>query len=234
MNIPAFQDMIYNYPGTIQIDSIGLIKGDVTYTVHADKANEPGSISFNEINAKIYKITNDTIHKTESASLELKGDALLMGKGKMTILLKGRIFDSHNTFSLNGTLSGLEANELNPILEKYAFIYATSGKIDAMNFSLTANNTKATGKMTLLYHGLDIAVKNKETDDTTAFRERFISFIANRKVLDSNPVPDEDVREGIIDYERDPERFLFSYCFRSILSGIKFSLVKSPKKRKKM
>jgi hypothetical protein len=234
VNIPAFQDMIYNYPGTIQIDSIGLIKGDVTYTVHADKANEPGSISFNEINAKIYKITNDTIHKTESASLELKGDALLMGKGKMTILLKGRIFDSHNTFSLNGTLSGLEANELNPILEKYAFIYATSGKIDAMNFSLTANNTKATGKMTLLYHGLDIAVKNKETDDTTAFRERFISFIANRKVLDSNPVPDEDVREGIIDYERDPERFLFSYCFRSILSGIKSSLVKSPKKRKKM
>src|SRR4030042_2112427 len=26
-NMPAFQDMIYNYPGTIQIDSIGLIKG---------------------------------------------------------------------------------------------------------------------------------------------------------------------------------------------------------------
>jgi hypothetical protein len=232
VNMPAFQDMIYNYPGTIQIDSIGLINGDVTYTVHAEGANEPGSISFNEINTKIYKITNDTIYKTESASLKLKGDALLMGKGKMTILLKGRIFDSQNTFSLNGTLSGMEANELNPILEKYAFIYATSGKIDAMNFSFTANNAKATGKMTILYHGLRIAVKNKRTDDTTAFREKFISLIANIKMLDSNPGPGEDVREGIIYYERDPERFLFSYCFKSILSGIKSSLVKSPKKRK--
>jgi hypothetical protein len=154
-----------------------------------------------------------------------------MGKGKMTILLKGRIFDRHNTFSLNGTLSDLEANELNPILEKNAFIYATSGKIDAMNFSFTANNTKATGNMIMLYHGLDIAVKNKRTDDTTAFRERFISFIANRRVMDSNPIPDEEVREGIIDYERDPERFLFHYCFQSILSGIKSSLIKSPKKR---
>ena len=118
------------------------------------------------------------------------------------------------------------------MLEKNAFIYVTSGKIDAMNFSFTANNTKATGKMIMLYHGLDIAVKNKRTDDTTAFRERLISLIAKRKVLDSNPIPNEDVREGIIDYERDPERFLFNYCFKSILSGIKSSLVKSPKKRK--
>jgi hypothetical protein len=233
VNKPAFQDMIYNFPGTIRIDSIGFIKGNVIYTQHAEESNEPGSTSVNEINAKIYKITNDTIYKTKNDCLELNGDALLMGKARMTILLKGRIFDSQNTFSLNGTLSSLEANELNPILEKSAFIYATSGKIDSINFSFTANNAKAIGKMTMLYHGLDIAVKNKRTDDTTAFRERFISLIANRKVLDSNPIPDKDVREGIIDNERDPERFLFSYCFKSILSGIKSSLVKSPKKKSK-
>ena len=124
----------------------------------------------------------------------------------------------------------MEADELNPILEKSAFFYATSGTIDAMNFSFTANNTKAAGKMTLLYHGLDIAVKNKQTDDTTAFKERFMSFIANRRFLDSNPTKDEDVREGIIDFERDPERFLFHYCFRSILSGITSSIAKNPKK----
>jgi hypothetical protein len=99
-----------------------------------------------------------------------------------------------------------------------------------MNFSYTANNTKATGEMTMLYHGLDITIKNKKTDDTTAFRERFISFIANRRIFDSNPLPDEKVRVGIIDYERDPERFLFHYCFNSILSGITSSLTKKQKK----
>jgi len=229
-NMRAFQDVIYDYPGNIHIDSIGLINGNITYTDHAEEANEPGSISFNEINAKIYNITNNTIYKTKSAFLELKGDALLMGKGRMTIFLKSRLFDIQNTFTLDGTLSDLEANELNPILEKSAFIYATSGKIDEMNFSFTANSTRATGKMTLLYHGLYIAVKNKQTDDTTAFRERFISLIANKRILDSNPVRDKDVREGIIDFQRDPERFLFHYCFRSILSGIQSSLQKSPDK----
>jgi hypothetical protein len=231
VNKPAFQEMIYNYPGNIRIDSIALKNGNITYTVHAEEANEAGSISFNKINSSIYKITNDTVYKTETAFLELKGDAMLMGKGKLTVLLKGRIFDSQNTFSLTGTLTDMDASELNPILEKNAFVYATSGKIDAMNFSFIANNTKAAGKMAMFYHGLDIAVKNKRTDDTTAIKERLISYIANRRIMDSNPIPGEDVRDGKIDYVRDPERFLFHYCFRSILSGIASSIAKNNDKR---
>jgi len=231
LNKPALLGLLYSFPGTIRIDSIGLTNGNATFTVQAEEANEPGTISLNEINARIYKITNDNIYKTECAFLELKADAMLMGKGKMTILLKGRLFDSNNTFSLNGTLSNLEAFDLNPMLEKNAFIYATSGKIDEMNFSYIANDTKATGKMTMLYHGLNITIKNKRTDDTTAFRERFISFIANRRILDSNPVRNEKVRIGIIDYKRDPERYIFHYCFNSILSGITSSLTSSQKKR---
>jgi hypothetical protein len=228
VNKPEFQDLIYDYPGAIRIDSIIVVKGNVTYTVHGELANEPGNISFNEIHAKIRKISNDTIYKINKAFLELDGETLLMGKGRMTVELKAEIFDKHNTFSLNGTLTNLETKELNPILEKNAFVYATSGKIDAMHFSFVANNAKATGKMTLLYHDLDLAVKNKRTDDTTAIKERIISFIVNKKVMDSNPILGKDVREGIIDYNRDPEKFLFNYCFKSVLSGIQSSLVKSP------
>jgi hypothetical protein len=224
--------MIVSYPADFSIDSIFVKSGKATYTEHVEEANEPGIISFSEIYAKLYKITNDTIYKTENAFLEVKGKALLMKKGKMRVSLKAKLFDDNNTFSLNGTLSNLEAKELNPMLEKNAFVYATSGKIELMNFSFVANNDSATGKMTLLYHELILAFKNKDTDDTTAFKERFVSQIANCKLLDSNPVPGKDVREGIIDYERDPEKFLFNYCFKSIFSGIKSSLVKPPRRKK--
>ena len=230
INKKAFQDMIYGYPGMINIDSIGFLSGNITYTEHAEKANEPGTVSFNEFNAKIYKITNDTVYKTEKGYLKMIAEARLMGKARMTVLLKGKLFDKHNAFILNGTLSGMEAKDLNPMLEKNAFIYATSGKIDKMNFSFTADNSRAFGKMILLYHGLAVALKNKRTDDTTALKERVTSIIANIKVIDSNPVPKEAVREGIIANPRDPERFIFNYCAKSILSGIKSSIVKSPKK----
>ena len=228
---PSLLDMLYGYPGKIRIDSIGLLNGDLAFTLHAEEANEAGSISINKINAKILNVTNDTIYKTEAGFMEVKADALIMGKGKMTIWSKGRIYDRENTFSLNGTLSGLAVDELNPILEKSVYIYATSGIIDLMNFSFTADNTKAAGEMTMLYNGLNVTVKNKRTDDTTALKERLISFFANRKIMDSNPVKDEKTRVGIIDFERDPERLVFHYCFNSVLSGITSSLTKRPGKR---
>ena len=99
-----------------------------------------------------------------------------------------------------------------------------------MNFNFTANNDKATGVMTLRYHDLDVAVINKRTEKTSAIKERLSSYMANIKILDSNPLPGEKVRTGIIDYERDPEKFLFNYSFKSILSGIKSSLVLEKKK----
>jgi hypothetical protein len=233
INRPIFQEMIYSYPGMLDIDSVSILSGKITYTEHDEEANEPGMIWFNELNARIYGISNDTVYKTREAYVEIKAEALLMGKGKANIYLKGRLFDVENSFELKGTLAEMDVKDLNPILEKNAYVYATSGNVETMNFSFTADNTRATGRMKLIYKGLDLAVKNKRTDDTTAVKERLISAIANMKVMDSNPMPGEVARIGIIDYERDPEKFLFNYCVKSIMSGILSSLQRNPKGSKK-
>ena len=229
---PTFQDLIANYPGNLNIDSIGILSGNIVYSEHAEKATEKGSVSFNEIDATIYKITNDTIYKTEKAYFELKANALLMGKGKVAVLLKARIFDNQNTFAINGTLSEMDASELNPVLEKSAFLTITSGKINTMNFSFSANNTKATGNLKLLYQGLHFDVVNKQTGETDAIAEQVKSLIANIVVMESNPMPQEEVRPGIIEYKRDPERFLFNYVVKSLTTGIKTSITKDSKKSK--
>jgi hypothetical protein len=229
---PTFQDMIYNYPAAMNIDSFAVLSGNIVYTEHSEKAIEKGSISFNQIDARIYKITNDTIYKTEKAYFELKANALLMDKGKIDLSLKARIFDNQNTFAINGTLSGMEASELNPILEKSASITIVSGKINAMNFSFSANNTKATGNLKLLYEGLKFEMMDKQTGETTALKEQVKSLIANIILIESNPMPVEEVRPGIIEYERDPERFLFGYFFRSLLSGIKTTVTKTKSSKK--
>jgi len=229
---PVFQEMIYNYHGRILVDSIGLTDGNIIYAEHAKKANEPGKISFQEVNAKIYNITNDPIYQTEEAYLKLNAEALLMGKGKITMLLKGRIFDIQNTFSLDGTLAGMEVKELNPILEKNAFIYVKSGKIDTMNFSISANNSNAIGQMILRYHDLHFVANGKGKENAISVKENSNSLLVNLIVLDSNPLPGKGVRVGVIQYERDPEKFLFNYVAKSILTGIKSSVVKDSGKGK--
>jgi hypothetical protein len=226
---PAFQDIINGYPGFLRLDTISIISGNITYKEHAEKANEPGKLTFEKVNARIYNITNDSHSIADKAFLELRVSSLLMGKGRVELLLKSRISDSQNIFSVNGTLSEMDIIDMNHYLENNAFVYVTSGKLNKMDFSFTATNTESNGRMTMLYNNLDLTVKSKRTDDTTAFKERLISLIANIKVLDSNPMPGNETREGIIKYERDPEMFLFSYCAKSILSGVKSSLIKSKK-----
>jgi hypothetical protein len=233
INKKTFQELVYSFPGTLHVDSVGVINGKVVYTEHAPGANEQGYISFSNINAKIYNISNDTVYKTQTAYTELKGETYLMGKGKMDLHLKAEIFEPNNTFTLTGTLSSMDGRALNPMLEKNAFIFLTSGNIDALDFNFSANNAKATGIMTMRYHEFDIAMKNKNTDDTTAFKERFISFIGNKIMYDANPEKGEPVRTGTIDYNRDPEKFLFNYCFKAILTGMKSTLAKRQKKKEK-
>jgi len=211
---PTFQEYIYNYPGFLKIDSVVIGDGNVLYTEHAEKANEPGRVNFNKIKASIYNLTNDSIYKTKDTSIFIKAEAMLMGKGKMNIHLKAKLFDSQNTFSMKGTLASFDVKNLNPILEKNAFLYANSARVNKLDFNFIANNNKATGKIIMLYKGLDIAVKNKRTEDTTAIKERFISLLANVGAYDSNPLPSEEVRIGIIDYESDPTKFIFKYCVK--------------------
>ncbi len=79
--------------------------------------------------------------------------------------------------------------------------------------------------MNLLYHDLKIKVINRQTDETTGLKEQLMSFIANMVVIDENPKPGKEVREGIIDFERDPEKFVFNYWVQSILTGVKSSLL---------
>lgn len=230
---PVFQEMMYKYPGKLHIDSIGISGGNITYSEHSPGAGAKGMITFNELNAKLFQITNDTLYKKQKGYFQLYAQALLMAKSKLSVVLKARLFDRHDQFTLKGSLSELEAEALNPMLEHTAFIYATSGKIDALDFNITADNNRATGNMTLLYHGLDIAVKNKQTNDTTALKERIVSIIANTMLYNSNPLPGREVRKGKIDFERDPERFLFGYAFKSILSGMKSTLLKNEEKKEK-
>ncbi len=225
LNKPSLQELIYDYPGNIHIDSIAVLGGGITYREHAPEANDYGMISFNNFNALIHTISNDTIYKTKEAFMEIKAKALLMDTARITLLFKGRIFDSQSTYSLQGSLSGMEVSALKPILENNAFVFVESGKIDEMNFSLTANNTKSTGSMNLLYHDLKIKVINRQTDETTGLKEQLVSVIANMMVIDENPKPGKEVREGIIDFERDKEKFIFNYWVQSLLTGVKSSLL---------
>lgn len=231
-NKPSFQQYIYKYPGLLKIDSMIVHDGKITYIEHADKANEPGRVHMNGFKARVYNLTNDTLYQTKDTSLSIIAEAMLMGKSKMSISLKARLFDPANTFSMQGSLEAMEVKELNPILEKNAFIYTNTAKVHKLNFNFIADDKKATGKMIMLYDGLNMDVETNHSKKNTSLKEEIMSLIANKSTWDSNPMPKEETRVGIIDYERDPTKFVFNYCIKTIETGIKSTIIKHPRKKK--
>ena len=217
--------MMYLCPVSLNLDSIHVKNGDITYVERVPQANHEGSICFKQIDATLYNVTNDTLYKKRNASLILKGDALLMGKGRFNVLLKAKLYDRLHTFTVKANLSHIPANSLNPLLSNNVFMRITSGEIESMNFYFTANDLKAKGNMCLLYHDLKIVVLNKETGKSSALSERFLSMLLNSKILNSNPLPGKKVRVGKIEKDRDPEKFLFHYCVKAIVSGIQTSIL---------
>lgn len=221
-----FQNLIYDYNGSVQIDSISILAGKITYTEHEKSALEAGSIYFDSIDIRLYNISKKSERMSKNEHMSLKAQSQFMGKGEITIFLTAQIRDSLNTFSVSGTLGEMNGKDLNPILEHNAFLYVTSCKIDKLDFAFVANSNESNGYLTLRYHDLDVTVKNNQRNDTTGLKSKLITFIANKKLLDSNPLPRGEVREGRIHFKRNPNRFMFSYCFKSILTGIKISVTK--------
>jgi len=225
----TFQEEIYSFPGRLHMDTVAILDGNITYVEHDEDAKEAGFVNFNKISVIISGITNDSLVNT--GNLSLHGTALFMGKGGLSIKLVAPLFDKNYSFTVAGILGGMEIEEVNTILGNNANLYA-KGSLDSMRFNFNASSSQATGKLDMIYQDLDITIRNKSTGDTTGFKSKLMSWIADLKTPDSNPLPGKEQRVGKIEYERDPEKFLFNYVFKSILSGIQSTLSKKSKQKK--
>jgi hypothetical protein len=226
-NRAPFQELIRNFPGKLSIDSIYVSNGRIVYAEHDDGAAAAGFIVFNKLNLRVFNITNNAKLRNSGISLSLIAKARLMNSGDLKIELKTPIFDTNNTIFVKGSLDKFSIDELNPMLTNLVFVKAR-GTLEFMNFKFLADNHKSVGDMEMGYNNLQLTATGIEGNDSIKLKERIKTIIANYKVINSNPLPGNPLREGAIGFERDPRKFIFNYCFKSILSGIKSTILVNP------
>lgn len=225
--IPTFQELLKKINLKLNIDSLVMVNSEIAYEEHAREATSPGEILFKKAEAIILNLYNDSIQMQNKTTF-VRAKCLLMGKADLNAAISFPL-DHDGVFSCSGKLGEMKLEDLNSVLEKNAFIFATEGKIDSMHFSFQADKLSSKGTMKLAYHDLKVAVKNKKTDDTTAVKERVVSFIANNIVLKkNNPEHADKLRKANMYYERNPNRFIFNYCWKTLLSGIKTTIGVKP------
>ena len=128
-------------------------------------------------------------------------------------------------FDCSGKMTEFDLKKINPTLEPLAFISMQDGVVDTFIFNFHADEKASNGKMEVAYHDLKIKltqdpnVKNSTLKKLTTLPSKRILVIILLKR--NNPIGKRPVRVTEIHLERNPQKFIFNYTWKSLLSGIK-------------
>ena len=82
------------------------------------------------------------------------------------------------------------------------------------------NSESASGEVLVEYRDLKVKFLNKDNPDNNGLKEGVKNFIANTFAINSNNTGN-DAETGEIDFEREKNKSIFAYWWKSLLSGLK-------------
>ncbi|MFH5832909.1 DUF748 domain-containing protein [Halalkalibaculum sp. DA384] len=205
----------------IAIDTVSILDSWITYSEHQPEASRAGTITFGDLSASITGLANQASLRTSREAIELSAQTSIMDAAPLHLRATFPL-DQPNRHTLEGTLGKMEMDELNPVLEPLAFARITSGRIDSMRFAMELAPDSATGSVIMAYNGLNIQMLDREDIETGASNE-LLSLLANTLKIksDNDRLP---LREGTVSFERDPQKSIFHYWWKSLLSGLRNSI----------
>lgn len=197
---------------------------DVVYSEISAKTKLRGVITFGQMHGSVNNIItgNDTIGANRKLTANLAAN--LMGYGKLEVNLNFDPADFANNLYYRGSLGPMNLVNLNPATKPLGLIQFTNGIVTSLNFDMQANIKKAIGKVTFLYHDLNVVIL-KEDEHNVIKRMSFISILANAFVLiRDNPTFNNAPRVETVAFERSENISYLGFLWRSVYSGIKGSI----------
>lgn len=193
---------------------------NITYEEHKPPAQKTGRISFNNINATIKDFRTKSHPKFREDSLKLDVETLFMNTSRMTLGVQYATFDRNNTHTVIVNLDSFDPKEAGDMLRHVGFVKIEDGLIESLSANYSLNSKSASGDVSVLYRDLKVSFLNKDNPEKTGLKQQFGDFIGNTFVLKSDNLG-EGARIGEISYEREVEKSIFAYWWKSLLDGIK-------------
>lgn len=181
-------------------------------------------VSVNKLNATVTNVTN--IEKEQP--LSINGEAYLENRVLFKVDL---VFDyTKPQFTINAKIPKFDIKNLNALMKAYTPANTNSGVVDEISLSGKVYHTHATGTLKFLYHDLNIDLQLKEQ---AQWKSTLGALAANTVLNASNPLsaekPARIVKFGI---ERDMNKGFINIIIKSLLEGIKETMLPSKANRK--
>jgi len=219
-------EYLFRSKNFIKIDTINIHDSYLGYEMLGANALEPGIMDFTRINAVIINLTNDIKSIANNEVTVMKASGYLLDKSLLNASLHFPLDSKYGEYVYGGSLDSIDMDELNPLLENLYFVSIKDGRVNNINFTITANEDYAVGKLRMDYKDLKIELISKKKSDSLVVENRgLFSMVANSIVRDSNPKRKFGTfKEGRIYFERNIYKPVFNYWSLAPLSGVKSTL----------
>ncbi|MGY4383645.1 hypothetical protein ACVWYN_000664 [Pedobacter sp. UYP24] len=208
---------------------------NISYAEYDRDSKQKGRITFEKTSGSISNISNVDKIKQKNPYLFANMTTYMMGKGKLDVNFRFDLLESNGQFSYQGTLGAMDGRALNNVTKPLGMVEIKRGKVKRLDFDIKANDQTAKGTLKFAYNDLSVALMKREEKDNKLVRQGWISLLANAMVINSdNPGRKGVMVEAPVYYQRPDTASFFSFIWRTLFSGIKYSVGLTPQKEKEI
>jgi len=219
---PWPQDLIDDIKQPFVFDSIILEPSFLKYSELLTISDEPGYIAFNELQFRAGKLSNMDSVKNQIHNFTINATTKLFNRSKLTTKINLDLTSPSYAHTISGNLENMPLTLVNAMVEKSAPVSIESGNLDRFSFDVKLNERKAIGQLYFGYDDLKISLLDYSEDDVRI--SKFASFWANRMILNSENPKKGELSPSKLNYQRDPQRSIINYWWKTIYSGAKTTI----------
>ena len=215
-------------------DTVTLKNINISYTEYNPKTKGRGTVFFNELDGRIFNVTNDSLALLKNNISNAYVQTYLMGKGKLDLHIGFNLTDPKGGFTYDGNLGKMQSSTINSLTRPLAMLMTSSGEIERMTFNMKGNVNGAGGTMTVNYKDLNVILMKKDEQENFK-RMGLISLFANALILErDNPTRNKPIRVVNPYYNRPADGSFFNLMWKAIFVGVKESVGITKEKEAKL
>jgi hypothetical protein len=223
--------LLQQLKAAITVKMLSLSNIDISYAEYDRDSKKKGTITFKKTSGTITNITNVNKIKAKSPYLFANMTTYMMGKGKLEVNFRFDLDAKDGAFSYSGALGNMDGRVLNGITMPLGMVQVKRGTAKKLTFNVKANDQRAKGSLQFAYNDLSVALLKRDKNEDKLVKQGLISLLANAMVINSdNPGRDGILITAPISYQRPETASFFSFIWRTLFVGIKYSVGITPKK----
>jgi len=205
----------------LQVDSIQVSEGLITYKERVKEDVEPEQLSFTDIEATI-----KNLHSHGEGDVTIDIDARLMDNGPFTLDWSFDPQNKANRFLVKGSLSDFHSKSISPFLKSNVNA-GVKGTIQQMYFTISGNELESQGDMQMKYDHFEFTVLKKDHLGVN----KLLTAVVNLFTKNGEKTDEDGFRHGSFKVKRKQDKSFFNYLWINLQEGLLHTMTGGGKKR---